>query len=53
MSTYAPIYAGVQEISPLYKTRDMAKFSENSAHLVIDFVDNLLHLKWQEPIMDL
>ena len=53
MSTYVPIYAGVQEISPLYKTRDMAKFSENSAHWIIDFVDNLLHLKWQETIKDL
>jgi dipeptidase len=53
MTTYVPIYAGVQEISPLYKTRDLAKFDENSAQWVIDFVDNLLHLKWQEAIKDL
>lgn len=53
MTTYVPIYAGVQEISPLYKTRDLAKFDENSAQWVIDFVDNLLHLRWQDAIKDL
>jgi len=53
VSTYAPIYAGVQEISSLYKTYDPDKFSENSARWAIDFVDNLLYLKWQEAIKDL
>ena len=53
VSTYAPIYAGVQEISPLYKTYDPDKFSEDSARWAIDFVDNLLYLKWQEAIQDL
>jgi len=53
MTTYIPIYAGVQEISPLYKTRDLAKFDENSAQWVIDFVDNLLHLGWQDAVRDL
>jgi len=53
VSTYAPIYAGVQEISPLYKTYDPDKFKENSARWAIDFVDNLLYLKWQEAIKDL
>lgn len=52
-STYVPIYAGVQKISPLYKTYDPDKFSENSARWAIDFVDNLLYLKWQEGIKDL
>ncbi len=52
-STYVPIYAGVQEISPLYRTYDPEKFSENSARWAIDFVDNLLYLKWQEAIEDL
>jgi len=52
VTTYVPIYAGVQEISPLYKTYDPDKFSENSARWVIDFVDNLLYLKWQEAIKD-
>jgi dipeptidase len=53
VSTYAPIYAGVQEISHLYKTYDPDKFSEDSARWAIDFVDNLLYLKWQEAIKDL
>ena len=53
VSTYAPIYAGVQEISPLYKTYDPGKFSEDSARWAIDFVDNLLYLKWQEAMKDL
>jgi len=53
VSTYVPIYAGVQQISPLYKTYDPDKFDENSARWAIDFVDNLLYLKWQEAIKDL
>jgi dipeptidase len=53
VSTYVPIYAGVQEISPLYKEYDPDKFSETSARWAIDFVDNLLYLKWQEAIKDL
>jgi dipeptidase len=52
-STYVPIYAGVQEISPLYKKYDPDKFSEDSARWAIDFVDNLLYLKWQEAVKDL
>lgn len=52
-STYIPIYAGVQEISPLYKTYNPDKFSEDSARWAIDFVDNLLYLKWQEAVKDL
>jgi len=43
----------LQEISSLYKTYDPDKFSENSARWAIDFVDNLLYLKWQEAIKDL
>lgn len=53
VSTYVPIYAGVQQISPLYKTYDPDKFSEESARWAIDFVDNLLCLRWQEAIEDL
>jgi len=53
VSTYAPIYAGAREISPLYKTYDPDVFSEESARWAIDFVDNLLYLKWQEAIGDL
>jgi len=53
VSTYVPIYAGVQEISPLYKTYDPERFDENSARWAIDFVDNLLYLRWQSAIKDL
>jgi len=53
VSTYVPIYAGVQEISPLYKTYNPDKFSENSARWAVDFVDNLLYLRWQEAVKDL
>ncbi len=53
VSTYIPIYAGVQEIHDLYKTYNPDEFDENSARWAIDFVDNLLYLKWQEAIIDL
>ncbi len=53
VSTYVPIYTGVQEILPLYKTYDPARFSEDSARWAIDFVDNLLYLRWQHAIKDL
>ena len=53
VSTYVPIYTGVTEISPLYMTYDPDNFSEDSARWAIDFVDNLLYLRWQEAIKDL
>lgn len=53
VSAYVPIYAGVQEISPLYKTYDFNTFSEDSARWVVDFVEKLLHLKWQSAVKDL
>ena len=53
VSPYVPVYAGVTEISPLYKTYDPGKFSEDSARWAIDFVDNLLYLRWQEAYKDL
>jgi dipeptidase len=52
-STYVPIYTGVQEISPLYKKYDPDRFTEDSARWAIDFVDNLLYLRWQNAIKDL
>jgi dipeptidase len=53
VSTYVPIYTGAEEISPLYKTYDPNRFSEESARWAIDFVDNLLYLRWQHAIKDL
>ena len=53
VSMYVPIYAGVQEIHQYYKEYDPDVYSETSARWAIDFVDNLLYLKWQEAIKDL
>ena len=52
ISTYVPIYTGVQDIHPAYQEYDPNAFSETSARWGIDFVDNLLYLKWQEAIQD-
>ncbi len=52
VSTYVPIYAGVLDIHSAYKTWNPDQFDENSARWNIDFVDNLLYLKWQEGIKD-
>ena len=52
VSAYVPIYAGVTDVHPAYKEYDPDKFSETSARWQIDFVDNLLYLKWQEGIKD-
>ena len=53
VSTYVPVYAGVQEISPFYKTYDARQYSDDSARWTVDLVDNLLHLRWKEAIQDL
>jgi len=53
VSTYVPIYTGVQEIVPVYRTYDIRKFDENSARWAVDFVENLMQLRWQSAIKDL
>ncbi len=52
-SPYVPIYAGTQEIAECYKNFDPTTYSNQSACWAIDFVDNLLYLKWQEAVKDL
>jgi len=52
-SAYVPIYAGTQEIATCYKNFDPTTYSNKSACWAIDFVDNLLYLKWQEAVKDL
>jgi len=52
-SPYVPIYAGTQEIAECYKNFDPTVYSPASACWAIDFVDNLLYLKWQEAVKDL
>jgi len=51
-SPYVPIYAGVQETADCYKNFDPTTYSNRSACWAIDFVDNLLYLKWQEAVKD-
>ena len=53
VSTYVPIYVGTMEIDPLFKTYDPDEYSDMSARWAIDFVDNLLYLKWQDAVKDL
>lgn len=52
-SAYVPMYAGVTDVAECYKNYDKENFSENSMRWVVDFVDNLLYLRWQEAIKDL
>ncbi|MCP4312660.1 MAG: peptidase [Bacteroidetes bacterium] len=51
-SPYVPIYAGTQETAECYKNFDPTTYSNKSACWAIDFVDNLLYLKWQEAVKD-
>jgi len=50
---YVPVYAGVTDVSPLYKTYDFREFSENSARWAVDFVEKLMLLRWQPATKDL
>ena len=53
VSPYVPVYAGVTDVSPLYKTYDFAAFSEDSARWAVDFVEKLMLLRWQAAVKDL
>ena len=53
VSTYVPIYCGTQEISEYYKTYDPREYSDQSARWAVDFVDNLLYLRWQDAAIDM
>ena len=50
---YFPLYAGITEVNPKLNNYDPEAFNENSVKWAIDFVDNLLYLKWQEGYKDL
>jgi len=52
-SAYVPMYAGVTDVAECYKNYDKDLFSDNSMRWVVDFVDNLLYLKWQDAVNDL
>jgi dipeptidase len=52
VGAYVPIYAGVTKIHPAWNTYDPEMYSEDSFRWAVDFVDNLLYLKWQAAIED-
>lgn len=52
-SPYVPIYAGTQEIHQSYKNYDPNQFNPASARWAIDFVDNLMYLRWQDAVKDM
>ncbi len=52
-SAYVPVYAGTQEIAECYKNFDPTTYNSKSVCWAVDFVDNLLYLKWQEAVKDL
>jgi len=51
-SPYVPIYAGTQETAECYKNFDPTTYNRESACWAIDFVDNMLYLKWQDMVQD-
>jgi len=53
VSPYVPVYAGVTDVSPLYKTYDYREFSDDSARWAVDFVEKLMLLRWQAAVKDL
>ncbi len=52
-SPYIPIYCGTQEIPESLRLYDPEKFDARSARWAIDFVDNLLYLRWQDAVVDM
>lgn len=52
-STYVPIYSGVTDVAECYKVYNPKAFQENSMRWSVDFVDNLLYLRWQDAVKTL
>ncbi len=50
---YVPMYAGITDVAECYKTYDKNNYEENSIRWAVDFVDNLLYLRWQDAVKDL
>lgn len=53
VSAYSPMYAGITDVADCYKRYDKETFDENSIRWAVDFVDNLMYLKWQSAANDL
>lgn len=52
-SAYVPMYAGSTDVAGCMKIYDTEKFDDNSWRWAVDFVDNLLYLRWQDAVKDL
>lgn len=52
-SAYVPIYAGATDVAECYKVYDWDEFDNNSIRWCVDFVDNLMYLRWQDAVKDL
>ena len=50
---YFPLYAGITEVNPKLADYNPQQYNENSVKWAIDFVDNLLYLRWQDAYKDL
>ncbi len=49
---YVPLYCGITSVNPKLKTYNPDKYSPQSLKWAIDFVDNLLYLRWQDAYRD-
>ena len=52
-SAYVPMYAGITDVAGCMKIYDDQEFDNNSWRWAVDFVDNLLYLRWQDAVKDL
>jgi len=52
-SAYTPIYVGATDVAESFKTYDKEKFDNNSYRWCVDFVDNLMYLRWQDAVKEL
>ncbi len=52
-SAYVPVYAGVTDVAECYKRYSKKTYDENSMRWCVDFVDNLLYLRWQDAVKEL
>jgi dipeptidase len=52
-SAYVPMYAGITDVAECMKIYDTEVFDNNSWRWAVDFVDNLLYLRWQDAVKDL
>ena len=60
VSTFAPVYAGASQVSPLYSTYNVEAYQSNSAYWAVRSVFNVMHLKfktftdelraWRDPL---